>query len=447
MSKFIVRAALLAALPFLITRGSAQEPAPDVAGEAFSVSGIEVDYYADTSEEAREAAFRAAPRQAWPRLWARLTGDSVEDAPSMSDAALSAMIDAIVIEDERFGNGRYIATLGVSFDRQRAGRRLPAGARVLQSEPMLLIPVLSEAGALSTFDPESEWYQAWREGPGGRGVVDYIIPSGSAEDRIVLNGWQATRGNRRLWRSAFGRYGADNVLTAEARILRTYPGGPITGTFTGRYGPDARPLGSFTLTASSPGEYLDMLGTAVNRINAMYVQALEEGMLETEEALRVNLAALNMPAVEIDDGFEGLGSINVSVPTPDATSWERIESALGSMPGVENFTLTSFAIGGMTQIELRYSGSEDELRGALSRRGLFLAGGPGNYRLAQGGAPSPTGPNTGEGGVPSQAPAEMEGQGTQSQQTAPSGGQPQPQPVQPAESPEEDEAEESEVPG
>lgn len=432
MSTFLTRAGLFAALPFLIAPGAAQEPAPADVGEAFAISGIEVDYYADTSEEAREAAFREAPRRAWPRLWARLTGETVEEAPTMSDSALSAMIDAIVIEDERFGNGRYLATLGVSFDRQRAGRRLPAGARVLQSEPMLLIPVLSEAGAMSTFDPESLWYQAWREGPGGRGVIDYITPSASAEDRIILNGWQATRANRRLWRSAFGRYGADNVLTAEARVLRTYPGGPITGTFTARYGPDATPLDSFTLTASSPGEYRDMLGTAVQRMNAMYVEALERGLLETEEALNVNLAALTAPPVEIDDGFEGLGAINLSVSTPDAASWERVESALGSIPGIERISLTSFAIGGTTQVEVRYSGSEAELRSALSRRGLFLAGGPGSFSLARR-APDAPAPANGE-------------DDTQGEASLPETGEGAPQDLTPTEPASTEEAE-SEVPG
>ncbi|MBZ6378549.1 hypothetical protein B5C34_12320 [Pacificimonas flava] len=381
--------------------GRAQDEST-LTSEAFTVTGIELDISADSNDAARQAAFREAPRRAWPRLWARLSGGAEDAAPSLSDAALSAMVEAIEVEEELIGGGRYLATLGVVFDRRRTGRRLPAGARVLQSEPMLLIPLLADAGALSTFDQESEWYEAWRRASLG-GTIDYIQPSASLGDRIVVPGWQGIRTSRRAWRTVLGRFRAENVLIAEARIQRSYPGGPIAGRFTARYGPDGISLGSFSLRASSAGEYMDMLTTAVQRIDRLYAEALERGLLETEEQLRVSLASISGPDLEIDDGRAALGTVTVAVSTPDIEAWQDVEAALSSLPALEQVALTSFAIGGTSRVRLDYNGSEDELRSALARRGLRVTSGTNGLTLSLLSEAAPSGDSVGEQGVqPSQ---------------------------------------------
>ena len=51
-----------------------------------------------------------------------------------------------------------------------------------------------------------------------------------------------------------------------ARLERQWPGGPVRGTFTARYGPDSRPLDTFTLKADSADALPAMLAQAVERI-------------------------------------------------------------------------------------------------------------------------------------------------------------------------------------
>ena len=360
-----------------------QDSTPAPQGTAFVVSGIELDVRAERTEEARDAAFREAPRRAWPRLWARLTGEPADSAPEMSDAALSAIIDGIEVEEERFGGGRYIASLGVAFDRQRAGRRLPASARVLQSAPMLLVPLLVEGGASTTYDPESPWYTAWIDVAPEESVIDYVRPRGAAADRIMVNAWQAVRGDRELWREVLGRYQASNVLTAEARLIRSYPGGPVTGRFVARYGPDGEVLDRFTLRAGSTGELSAMMDRAVSRMDAVYARALERGELQADEAFQVAETSITAPPVEIDDGFVRAESIEADVPTPTAASWSAIERAAASVPGIERLTLARLEIGGTSSVRIRSSIELPQLRAALDRRGLRLVGGGGNFVLRQ----------------------------------------------------------------
>jgi hypothetical protein len=69
------------------------------------------------------------------------------------------------------------------------------------------------------------------------------------------------------------------VVVPIARLERQWPGGPIRGTFTARYGPDNRFLGSFQLTAESEDKLPAMLADAVRRIDGIYAGALANGQL------------------------------------------------------------------------------------------------------------------------------------------------------------------------
>src|SRR5688500_12131395 len=103
--------AVSAALLFGSTPSRAQD-----GSQAFTVGGLDVDFYGKTTDEARYAAYRDAQRRAWKQLWARMTGSPVGAAPTMGDSALDGMVAGIEVEAERFSGRRYIARLGVVFD-------------------------------------------------------------------------------------------------------------------------------------------------------------------------------------------------------------------------------------------------------------------------------------------------------------------------------------------
>ncbi|MBV7257039.1 hypothetical protein KCG44_09615 [Pacificimonas sp. WHA3] len=424
----------LAALGFVlaaITSLAAQDAPPaeesSATGAAFAVHGIHLDVRAKSAEQARDAAFREAPRRAWPKLWARLTGAGEAAAPGMSDAALDAMIDSIEVQEERFGDGRYIATLGVVFDRVRAGRRLPAGARVLQSRPLLLIPVLKEAGAVSTLDPDSEWFAAWREFGSDSSVIDYVKPQGTPGDRILLGAWQTKRDDRAIWRSALSKYRADNVLIAEADMRRSYPGGPIIATFVARHGPDARILDSFQLTAGGPAEAAAMMQRAVKRMDGLYASALQDGTLRADDALSLALAPIETAADQLDDGFEAGQSVTASVVTATAESWRRIETVLNDVPQIEQAALDVLDIGGTSTVRIGFIGSYEGLRYALDRRGLRLEPGEAGYRLRPRiDGEAPLSPPVSAGGTPGAVPAPPEAPAVGAPGTAPPGARPAP---------------------
>ena len=101
---------------------------------------------------------RATPAGASPsarasrRCGPRPTSGRSAEAPNLTDSVLDGLVSSIVVEREQIGPNRYIAELGVLFDRTRAGELLGVGGPQQRSAPMLLIPLMITAGTVTTVE-------------------------------------------------------------------------------------------------------------------------------------------------------------------------------------------------------------------------------------------------------------------------------------------------------
>jgi len=373
--------------------------APVASTSDIQVSGVEVDVHADTGTDAREKAWVEAQRKAWERL----------DGPELSDSQIEALVSAIVIERERLGPKRYIATLGVVFDRQRASRYLGAQGEATRSAPMLLLPVTVSAGTQMIYEQRNPWQRAWAEYQAGQSRIDYVRPAGAGGDSLLLTYGQTGRRSRTWWRNALDQFGAADVLVPIANLRYTYPGGPVEGTFTARFGPDDDFLGSFEMTAASPAELPAMLDKAVVRFNRLFETALANGTLKPDPTLNIGTpelspalqrllelgrsvraqdqaAATAEPTTESGDAITAApirtpppeGSValyTVQVATPDASAFDTAVSSVRGTPGVRNTGIRSTAIGGTSVMTVSYSGTIAQLADALRARGFTVSQG------------------------------------------------------------------------
>jgi len=369
--------------------------APTASSADIEVRGIEVDVRADSAAEARDNAWREAQRKAWQQV----------GGPAISDGQLSSMVSAIVIQRERLGPKRYVATLGVTFDRQRAGRFLGGASRARASAPMLLVPVTVSGGTYTSFEVRNPWQRAWAEFNPGASRIDYVRPSGAGGDSLLLNFGQSGRRSRAWWRTTLDQFRAADVLVAIARLDHQFPGGPVSGTFVARYGPDSKVLGSFELEATSTAQLPDMLTKAVERMDRIYEQALVEGKLQPDPTLRLGGSGQVDPAIarliEIGRAIQARNSAaaaaaaatvpDVQVPseqptqapavvrafavqfaTPDPASFDASLSAMRSIPGVRAVAVTSTAMGGTSVMSVSYGGEISSLAAALRERGFAV---------------------------------------------------------------------------
>lgn len=353
----------------------------------FVATGIAVDVTGANPNAAREAGWREAQRKGWQQLYRNINGTG---GPELSDSALDAIVSAVVVEREAIGPRRYIATLGVLFDRVRAGQILGVSGRVLRSPPLLVMPVTSVAGLPQMFEQRSEWQRAWAEFNNGDTSIDYVRTAGTGADTLLLNAGQTTRRSRIWWRNILDQYGAADVLMPIARLQYSYPGGPVTGRFSARYGPDNKLIGSFTMRAPTPASIPDMMNKAVVRIDGLYSAALDSGVLRADSSLvleRVVDEDELEVAAEIEDGDaaptenddsiaadapQGAQTFSIQYASPDVASVSATERTVGGIPGVQSAATNSLALGGTSVMRVVYRGDAGALRDALSARGFSV---------------------------------------------------------------------------
>ncbi len=375
--------ALAAAVPVRAQNGGGGGGGDSSGDSGYAIDGIAVDVAASSPEVARMTAFRIAQRKAWAMLWTRLTGSAAGGAPHLSDSQLDSIVAGIESQGERFSMTRYIATLGVVFDRSRSAAFLGgAGAgATLQSPPMLLLPLFDDGGVRMLYQAKTPWRAAWQRFRGNVTPVDYVLASGSAGDNLLLTSWQVTRADRPGWRNILNRFDTVDVLTAEARLTRTWPGGPVRGLFIARHGPDATELARFALASADEAGIPAMLDQAVRRLDAVYTAALRDGRLQSEPDLTADLAPIMASAPTIGalsaGGEEGsevadAASLEALVATPDAATASAIEAQLRGAAGVTGVTTTSLSLGGSSRLLITYLGSRAALAYALDGRGLRL---------------------------------------------------------------------------
>lgn len=408
LAAMILLAGLLSsAIVYAQIEGPSRGVLPVASNGDFEVTGIEVDVTASNAFEARAKGWQSAQRLGWQKLWARTRGGN---GGGLSDSSLDSMVSSIVVEEEQIGPNRYIATLGVIFDRARAGQLLGVGGVKRRSAPLLILPITITGGAPMLYERRTEWQKAWARFRTSDSSIDYVRPSGGGAESLLLNAGQINRRSRSWWRVILDQFGAADIVSATARFERSYPGGPITAYYTARYGPDNVFIGQFALSVSSKEAVPAMMDTAVKRIDDIFQQALANGRLRMNESLILEDAAVIedieeqetqanpiAPAVEssiADEPRENsapaveeplpppiaeavIRTFSVQFPTPDAEAVDRGEGALRSISGVRSASTSSLALGGTSVMRVTYAGDAATLREALSANG-WRVGGTGN---------------------------------------------------------------------
>ena len=371
--------------------------APLAVSDDIQASGIEVNTPGKTGQEARAAGWKEAYRKAWAQL----------HGPTAGDGQIESMVTAVAVEHELVGPHRYVAKLTIVFDRSRAGQYLGGGGAVLQrSAPLLVIPVLYSGGTAQVYEVRGPWQKAWAEFRPGSSVISYIRPSGANGESLLITAGQIGRRSRSWWRSVLDPFGASDVVMPIARLERQWPGGPVHGTFTARYGPDSTYLDSFALDAPNEAGVAPMLQQAMLRLDGLFVNALANGLLHPDQTLSNDrpkldpaiaaMLAASKAADAADKAKAGndatvapdakasptdkptaaaISTVTVQFASPDAKAVDSALASLRGVSGVKSAATTSLAIGGTSVMRVSYAGNAEALAAALRGRGWSVSGG------------------------------------------------------------------------
>jgi hypothetical protein len=374
------------------------------------VTGIHVDVGGKDAASARFAGWRIAQREGFRKLWAEQHKRPESEAPNLSDSTLDGLVSSIVVERENIGPNRYIADLGILFDRARAGELLGIAGEVRRSAPMLLIPVLISGGTATTVEIRNPWQRAWAQFRTAQSPVDYVRVSGMGVDPLLVNAAQTRRPGRGWWRNIIDLYGAADILIAEASLHRLYPGGPAYARFIARHGPDGDILGGFNLIARDSADIPRMMNEGVQRMDALFTRALAAGALRRDPTLIIPEPP---PLVEEEEApvLVEARTIQIQVPTPTEQTLNSALAELRSIAGVEAAGIRAASTPGWSLLLVRYRGTPASLGGALQGRGWAVTAVGGSLRMVPT-APPPQPPPV-QQPAPVQQPVPAQPPGTQ----------------------------------
>ena len=340
------------------------------------ITGIHVDVGAADSNAARYAGWRIAQRQGFRALWAKMHNAPINQAPNLPDSTLDDIVSSINVEQEQIGPSRYIADLGILFDRARAAPFLGVeGGEVRRSAPMLLIPITVTAGTETSVELRNAWQRAWAQYRTSQSAIDYVRVSGLGVDPMLVNAAQTDRPGRGWWRNIVDLYGAADILVAEVQLQRLYPGGPARGRFIAHHGPDNEIIGGFTLTTLSSAGIPKLMAEGARRMDELFSTALAAGRLERDPSLNLPapppLPVEEKPAEARPTNLANAFQVQIN-SGGDVNIYNFAMAHLRTIGGIQSAVPQQINPGGVSYVLVTYQGSIGQLAGALAGRGWVV---------------------------------------------------------------------------
>lgn len=356
--------ALLAAV-CLLAPGAAGASSDALRGDVFAVSDVRVDEEAETAAAARETAISTAHRIAFGRLVRRLVlRTQWPRLPDPDMARIAPLVESFTIDSEKTSNVRYLAAMTFRFRRQEVRRLLRSrGIEFAETaaRPVLVLPILDNAGALALWERSNPWFDAWKALPPSDGLVPIFLPDGSLADIRDLGARQAVAGDRRPMAALAARYRAVSVLAAVARFRADLRSGRRTLEVSLRRfgGGETEEPGIVSLARGQDEDRDTVIARAAREVTAR---------LEEDWKRRTLLR------------FASRDEIIARMQLARLADWIAVRRTLGSVAMLRDMQLVAVSRRAAA-VRLGFYGTVEQLRLALAQRGIVLAGEAGSWTL------------------------------------------------------------------
>jgi hypothetical protein len=374
---------LLLLLGLAIQAGPARAEDSD---EAYSAT-VKVDATADSAAAARESARTDGQRRALGAVIERLSGSpETTKLPKLDDKAITDMVDSFEVANERMSAVRYVADYTFHF-RPSKIRRL---VRVADSAPpegggkttaesgvrtsgdadnrvIVVLPVYNDGASLVLWDDPNEWRSAWAQRSPGSGLTRLTLPLGDAKDLALIDAEKAQSGVSEALNSVAQRNGGSEAVVAMATARRQ--GGDLAAI-------------EVSIKRYRSGRLVDTQGRSFNA---------NPGEGEADFLRRVADAAAadieNSSRSNTASHADQQASLSIVVPINSLGDWLRVRDRLASITSIRKVDLLSLNRQ-EARIEVKYVGSQDQLKSSLSQVSLDLGGGDPTWRIQSSGATS-----------------------------------------------------------
>jgi hypothetical protein len=347
------------------------------ADENYSAT-VKVDATAESAGAAREAARVDGQRRALTAVIERLSGSTENSKlPKLDDKAITDMVASFEIANERMSAVRYVADFTFHF-RPSKVRRL---VRVTESTPVesgsksstegggkpavesgnravVVLPVYKDGSNVVLWDDPNEWRAAWSQRPAGAGPSRLVLPLGDAGDLAAIDADKAGSGKSEALTAIAQRNHGSEAVVALATTRRQ--DGKLAGL-------------DVTVKRYRSGRLVDTQGRSFDSDPAESDADLFKRVVD---AIAADLEA----GAKRNAGSDQPTSLAVTVPITSLGEWVQVRDRLASVNAIRKIDLLSLSRQ-EARIEVKYVGSQDQLKSSLAEASLDLGGGDPVWRI------------------------------------------------------------------
>jgi hypothetical protein len=344
MRRFSFSVAFAFALAFITV-----SPQSAAADDIYAVSGIHVDASGPSASVAQVTAMAQGRPKAWAVLYKRVTKQQDWGRqPQLDDPALQRIIRAFFVKNEKRSTTRYVADVTYMFSPegvQRALQGIGVANTQAQLKRILLVPFAPN------YSSNSLWTSAFSGTRYSGSAVPFSLPGGG--DQSAMSGLNFDSANWIDVESAAGR-----IHASEAVLVMVVPGpGHLTITLK-RLGAGQLPTKTNfdvpLLSGGAAGTYSSAADAAVHGVEEMWKTA---------------------------PSASSAGHLIADVRIASLSQFGALQTQMATVPNVSGITVLAMDIG-EARVSVAYFGNTDQLKDALSAKGLSLTKNGGEWTLS-----------------------------------------------------------------
>ena len=332
----------------------------DDADDPYSAT-VKVDATADNAAAARTLARHDGQQRALMEVIEHLTGSTDQTKlPKLDDKAITNMVNSFGVANEKMSAVRYLADYTFHFRPAKVRQLLRSAGITFSSspgKPVVVVPVFQDGEKNVLWDDPNPWREAWTQLPAVSGPTPLSVPLGGLADVNAIDAAQARSGDTQALTAIAQGNDADEALVAAATAQRQ--GDKLSGLNVSlkRYRLGQLTNSQTTSIPINPGE---SESDFMNRAAAAVAADIEHGIPPTS----------NKEA-----------SLDAVVPIASLGDWVAMRQRLAAVPGIHKVDLLSLSRQ-QAKIEIKYTGSPDQLKSSLAEADLDLGGADPEWRLS-----------------------------------------------------------------
>jgi hypothetical protein len=327
------------------------------SGNAFTVSGVDVDVQGADALKARDQAVRDAKRRAVGMLVERMVapGDRAK-VPPVDDARLEGMIRGVEFAKEHSSANRFSGTLNVIFAADQVKSWLSeAGIGVAETvaRPTLVLPLWKDANGVEPLDDRNAWRDAWSKLDTSGSAVPVTVVRGDQLDQNALSVEEAYVGDVSALTRLNERYRMASIVVAIVE------GDKDAGTLT---------VGGFRYEPQT-GARSDL-----DKMTVAGASQLADAAAKIEAKLDSDWRGMATVRRDTQD------SLDMVVPIHALSDWVQVRQRLGGIPSIKGVAVRTLETD-HADVHVDYFGTSDQLQQTLAQAGLQLTKDGGSWRL------------------------------------------------------------------